>query len=197
MPKTHFILDEAAILQGMECIMDAIDKYRGYGVRLQLYYQSPAQLKECFPNGQDQVVLANVTQIYFGINDQSAEYVSGRLGDETIVVASGGSSTSYNSQSSMQGPTFGESTTSNENWSLMGRRLLKPEEIYALNERAAITFVPGLPPILTRLERYYESRPYEIRFPRIRAFVNSMLLLSGATLWLFAMLMFLKGAMHV
>ena len=45
----HFVLDEAATLGHMDAIDDAVDKYRGYGVRLQFYFQSLAQLRKCFP----------------------------------------------------------------------------------------------------------------------------------------------------
>src|ERR1035441_3495384 len=38
--KVHFVLDEAASLGHMEALDDAVDKLRGYGVRLQFYYQS-------------------------------------------------------------------------------------------------------------------------------------------------------------
>src|SRR6185437_8181343 len=34
--------------------------------------------------------------------------------------------------------------------------LLKPEEVMALPERIAISFMPGVPPIRTWLVRYYE-----------------------------------------
>jgi type IV secretion system protein VirD4 len=51
--KVHFILDEAAALGRMDVIDDAIDKYRGYGVRCQFYYQSMGQLKRCFKEGGD------------------------------------------------------------------------------------------------------------------------------------------------
>src|SRR5262249_31941075 len=96
MTNVHVILDEAASLgPNMGCIEDAIDKYRAYGLRLQLYYQSPAQLKKCFPNEQDQTILANVTQVYFAVNDNSAEYISNRLGEETIIVESGSHGTGY------------------------------------------------------------------------------------------------------
>ena len=128
MANVNFILDEAASLGRMECIDDAIDKYRGFGVRLNLYYQSPAQLKKCFPDGQDQTVLANSTQVFFAINDESADYVSRRLGEETIVVESGGSGTSYTE--SLSGPSSSSrSTSTSRNWNEMGRKLLKPEEI--------------------------------------------------------------------
>src|SRR6185503_20333394 len=58
--KIHFLLDEAASLGHFEAIDDAVDKLRGYGIRLQFYYQSLGQLKKCFPNGQDQTLLSNV-----------------------------------------------------------------------------------------------------------------------------------------
>ena len=57
--KVHFLLDEAASLGHMEAVDDAVDKYRGYGVRLQFFYQSLGQLKQCFPEGQDQTLLSN------------------------------------------------------------------------------------------------------------------------------------------
>ena len=74
--RVHFVLDEAASLGHMEALDDAVDKYRGYGLRLQFYYQSLGQLKKCFPDGQDQTLLSNVTQVFFGINDlPTAQYV--------------------------------------------------------------------------------------------------------------------------
>jgi type IV secretion system protein VirD4 len=104
--KVHFILDEAASLGKMDALEDAVDKYRGYGVRLQLYYQSLGQLKKCWAEGQDQTLLSNVTQVFFGVNDQqTAEYVSNRLGEETIIVSSGGSSSGSSRQTSQQGAT--------------------------------------------------------------------------------------------
>jgi type IV secretion system protein VirD4 len=39
----------------------------------------------------------------------------------------------------------------------MGRKLLKPEEVTGLPDRVAITFIPGVLPIATRLIRYYEN----------------------------------------
>ena len=158
----HFLIDEAATLGHLEQLDDAVDKYRGYGVRLILIYQSLGQLRKCFPEGQDQTLLSNVTQVFFGVNDlPTAEYVSNRLGDETIVVESGGSSWggsrqfSYNSQ----GDNNGRSWNTTSNWQQQGRRLLKSDEVMALSPRTAITFAPGLPPICTRLTRYYEGRP--------------------------------------
>ncbi len=159
MKNVNFVLDEAASLGHMDALDDAVDKYRGYGVRLQLYYQSVSQLKKCFPEGQEQTLLSNVSQVFFGINDlPTAEYVSNRLGDSTIVVSSGGTGSGTSHQTSSKGDgSSSRSTNDNSNWSQMGRRLLKPDEVLGLHQRTAITFTPGMPPIWTTLVRYYEE----------------------------------------
>ena len=89
--NVHFLCDEANSLGRMEQISDVLAIGRGYGVRMQLYYQDLGQIRKCWPDGADQTLLANTTQVFFGVNDQTtAEYVSNRLGEQTIVVASGG-----------------------------------------------------------------------------------------------------------
>jgi type IV secretion system protein VirD4 len=161
MRLTHFVIDEAGSLGHLNCLDDAIDKYRKFGVRLLLMYQSQGQLKKCWPDGGDQTLLGNVTSVYAGVNDlQTAEYVSARLGEETIIVQSGGTSTGRSRQTSdhaNQGSTS-YSVNSSANYQQSGRKLLKPEEILALDERIAITLRPGRRPIWTTLERYYETK---------------------------------------
>jgi type IV secretion system protein VirD4 len=61
--KVHYVLDEAASLGRLEPLDDAVDKLRGYNVRLQLYYQSLGQLRVCWPDGRDQTLLANTSQV--------------------------------------------------------------------------------------------------------------------------------------
>lgn len=71
---------------------------------------SLGQLKLCWPEGQDQTLLSNVTQVYFGVNDQqTAEYVSNRLGDETILVRNWGSNSGSSHQASPQAVAGDES----------------------------------------------------------------------------------------
>ena len=85
------ILDEAALLGHMDAIDNAVGIGRGYGVRLTLIYQSLGQLRTSFPDGQEQTLLSNTSQVYFAVNDQAtADQVSARLGEQTIVLASGG-----------------------------------------------------------------------------------------------------------
>jgi type IV secretion system protein VirD4 len=175
--RVHYVMDESASLGHLEILDDAVDKFRAYGVRLQFYYQSMGQLQLCWPEGRDQTLLSNCTQIFFGVNDQqTAEYVSNRLGEETIVITSGGTGTSYSQQSgwsggqgamSHSGNTSYSSNTS-DNWAQQARKLLKPEEVAALPQDIAVTLAPGIPPLWTRLCRSYEmdfGRPQ----PKFRA----------------------------
>src|SRR5262249_48393934 len=89
-PQVHLVLDEAASLGHMDALDDAVAQYRGYGIRCHFFYQSMGQLKQAFPPGKEQTLLGNTSQIFFGVNEpETAEYVSKRLGEETIVVQSG------------------------------------------------------------------------------------------------------------
>lgn len=157
--KVHFVLDESASLGHMECLDDAIDKYRGYGVRLQFYFQSMGQLKRAFPEGQDQTLLSNTTQVFFGVNDQeTAEFVSARLGEETVVVNNGGRNQGRSVSDGGGSPgSTSHSSGWNDGWGQQARRLLKPEEVAGLPVSIAITLTPGVPPVMTRLVRYYEE----------------------------------------
>jgi type IV secretion system protein VirD4 len=174
-------LDEAASLGHLDCLDDALVLGRGYGIRTQWYLQSMAQLKKCFPDGQDQTLLSNTTQVFFGVNDYpTAEYVANRLGESTLLVESGGTSTGR----SRQLPDYGGhastsySVNSSTNWQQHGRKLLKPEEVLALDERTAITFTPGIRPIRTTLVRYYEKGFRKTRqlWPRVKMFGLTVIL---------------------
>jgi type IV secretion system protein VirD4 len=184
--KVHFVLDEAASLGHMEALDDAVDKYRAYAVRLQFYFQSLSQLKKCFPDGQDQTLLSNVSQVFFGINDlPTAEYVSNRLGENTIVLQSGGTSTGTSRQESTRGDSsYSMSSNESTNWAQHGRKLLRPEEVLALPNWIAITFTPAVPPVWTMLVRYYEEsllsrepRKWERFTASMKVFVASAFLL--------------------
>ncbi|WP_261342626.1 type IV secretory system conjugative DNA transfer family protein [Caulifigura coniformis] len=174
----HFVLDEASSLGRLEVLDEAIDKYRAYGIKLQFYFQSLGQLAACFPNGRDQTLLSNTTQIYFGCNDTAtAEMISNRLGDATVLLESGGTSTGTSRQYTMgchPSESSSYSRNDNSNWSLHGRRLLKPDEVIALNPRVAITFTPGVRPLCTCLVRYYEEKLCDARPSRCRRMARAI-----------------------
>lgn len=160
--RVHYVLDEAASLGQMDILDDAVDKFRGYGVRCQFFYQSLGQLKQCWKEGKDQTLLSNTSQIYFGVNDnQTAEYVSNRLGEKTIIVESGGNNTGGNrgeTAGAQASHSTGSSWGENRNWQQIGRHLLRTDEVIGLPQRTAIIFAPGVPPIRTTLTRYYEDQ---------------------------------------
>ncbi len=106
--KVHFICDEASLLGKMNQISDALTIGRSFGIRMQLYYQDCGQLKKAWPDGADQTLMANCSQVFFGVNDnETAKYVSERLGEATIEVRSHGVSTSHTRQTSDDGRTTG------------------------------------------------------------------------------------------
>lgn len=161
--NVHFVLDEFAAVGHLESIDQALGIGRGYGIRLLFVLQSLSQAKKNFPDGQEHTLISNTSQVFFAVNDlvTATEMVSNRLGDQTIVLESGGTnrgaSHSY-SRGGHQHSTEGSSGGSNSNWSLRERKLLKPEEVLALPHRTAITFAAGVPwPIRTTLVRYYEE----------------------------------------
>lgn len=164
--KVHFILDEAATLGHMQQLDDAVDKYRGYGIKLQFYYQSQGQLKTCWPKDQGQTLLSNTTQIFFGVNDfQAAEAVSKRLGNQTILVEGWGGNRGWGrNQSTSSGghgsQSYGTSQSggSSSDHKQQTRELLKPDEVLTLDPRVAIILTPGVRPIWSRLLRYYEEK---------------------------------------
>ncbi len=185
MSNVTFVCDEAASLgANMTCLEDAIDKGRAYGIRLVVVYQSPGQLAVCFPKDGGRTLMSNVTQVYFAINDpQTAEDVSKRVGDHTVIAESGGRGSGTSWQKGMH-PHSGGSSNANANWNQVGRRLLKPEELMCLDERIAITLAQGVRPIMTRLERYYEKgQAGPPRFQGIKTVLGTLLMLSLGTIW--------------
>jgi type IV secretion system protein VirD4 len=156
-----FVIDEAGSLGHIAAVENMLAIGRGYGIRMQFYYQDIGQLKKCWPADDGIGLLANTTQVFFGVNDkETAKYVSERLGAATIKVESGGTSRGESWQSSFSGGKGGTnySTNTSSNWQQAGRELLKVDEVLRLSPRTAITFVPGLPAIQTTLLRYYEEK---------------------------------------
>ena len=84
-----FILDEAAHLGKLQILEDAITLMRAYGIRIWLFMQSVNQLQKVYGENA-QTILDNMgTQIFFGTNAyESAEHISKRIGDCTILVDS-------------------------------------------------------------------------------------------------------------
>jgi type IV secretory pathway TraG/TraD family ATPase VirD4 len=184
--RVFFVCDEAATCGNLTSIEDALDKYRSYGIRLILAYQSMGQLNECWPNGKSQTVLSNCTQIFAGVQDNhTAEYVSARCGTGTIEVGSTttNSGRSHGDYSTGTSYSSGSSTT----WSYQKREILQPAEVMALPQTTAITFARGFPhPIATKLVRSFE----EPALCSGSSFKSSALMLARSASFLFLSLCF-------
>jgi type IV secretion system protein VirD4 len=159
----HFVLDEAATLERMPQLLDALNQYAGYGCRLMFIYQNTAQLKTCWPEGQDATVLAGCTKVFFAVSElETATFVSNCLGEETILVPE----YSENASTTRQLPDYSErgsagstsySTSTNVSVRQMGSKLLRPEQVLTLPRHVAVTLAPGLNPVLTALTPYFRD----------------------------------------
>ncbi len=154
-----FLLDEAATLGRIKALEDAVSLVRGYGVRFWFIFQSMGQLTECFGESAPDFLNNFDTQQFFGVNTvQTAEEISKRIGDATVLVESLNRSTST-SRPHGHGGTGHEggqvSTSTSVTTSEVARRLVKAEEVLRLPEDLAIVFHRNLPPIPCQLVRYY------------------------------------------
>jgi type IV secretion system protein VirD4 len=158
----NVILDEcAAVMAGHgDTLEEMLTVGRGFHLKVTAIFQSMAQLRKLFPQGQEGVLLANASLLFFAVNEvEDAKYVVSRLGEETIIVQDWSTSDSESEQPSGQGGRSKSYSRSRSlNFRQVGRQLLKPEEVLnGLHPRVAITFTPGVPPIWTWLTRYYEK----------------------------------------
>lgn len=155
-----FIVDEAAHLGKMEVLQNALTLMRGYGIRIWLFFQSLDQMKVCYGEHAS-VMLDNLaTQQFFGINSlETADYLSKRLGDTTILVESRNGSTSSSRPNRSGSPEGGGSTTSSHGYNLaeQGRRVIRPEEWLVLPDSVAIVFHKNRPPIVAEMVRYFDA----------------------------------------
>jgi type IV secretion system protein VirD4 len=184
-----FLIDEAANIGKVPALLEAVTLLRGYGIRIWLFFQSLEQLKTTY--GPDaSVILDNMgTQQYFGINSyQTAEELSKRLGNETILVKSenGGGSESRPTGSGGK-DSGGGSKSSSWGWSTseITRPLMRPEEILTLSG-IAIIFHKSWPPIAASLVRYFEAPEFGYR--RAKRPRGGLRRLLTAALWLLAVL---------
>jgi type IV secretion system protein VirD4 len=162
----HWYLDEFAHIGRMQAIEDAVTLKRGMGQRLFFFFQSIEQLKTTFGDKAGTVLDNLGTQMYFGINSlETAQQLSKRIGEMTISVKSGGTSTS-DSRSTGGGGAHGQtgnvSTSASTNMSDTARSLLRPEEILTQPRDLALIFHQNLPVIVSKRLRYF--RAPEFRF---------------------------------
>jgi type IV secretion system protein VirD4 len=155
--RVGFFLDEFGQLGRMDRLADSITLLRGYGAQLWVFVQDLSQLKAVYPRWQS--FLANTSQQFFGTADyDTARYLSGALGQQTIRFETAGSSFSD------QGFAQPGSASSSTGEHFQGRPLLTPDEIMRLGPGKPIVLIAGEPPY--RLDRlsYLTDPVYAGRF---------------------------------
>ena len=154
-----FIIDEAAHLGKMQVLQDALTLMRGYGIRIWLFFQSLDQLKAAYGEHAGGMLDNLGTQQYFGINSfETADYISKRIGDATILVESINRSRSRSRPSNPMAPEGGGTVTTSQavNVAEQGRRVIRTEEILVLPD-VALVFHKNLPPIAAELVRHHNA----------------------------------------
>jgi type IV secretory pathway TraG/TraD family ATPase VirD4 len=155
--RVAFYLDEFGQLGRMDRLADSITLLRGYGAQLWVFVQDLSQLKAVYPRWQS--FLANTSQQFFGTADyDTARYLSGALGQQTIRFQTEGSSES----DSGIGKPGSTSTSIGEHF--QGRPLLTPDEIMRLGPAKAIVLIAGEPPWLLDRVNYLTDPAYAGRF---------------------------------
>jgi type IV secretion system protein VirD4 len=165
-----FLVDECAHIGKMQALEDAITLLRGAGIRMWLFFQSIEQVKKCFGDNAGTVLDNLATQQYFSINSyETAEAISKRIGDETIVIRTEGDNSGISAPIGGDGKNPGSRNSgSNTNTSEAARRCFKPEEILVLPEHTAIVFHKNHYVIVCDKIRYYADRAFRRRGMVIR-----------------------------
>jgi type IV secretion system protein VirD4 len=160
-----FLVDECAHIGKMQALEDAVTLMRGMGIRLWLFFQSLEQVKKCFGDNAGTVLDNLATQQYFSINSyETAEAMSKRIGDQTIVIRTEGSNSGTSSPMGGDGKNPGSRNSgSNTTTSEAVRRLLKPEEILVLPEHAAVIFHKNNYVIVCDKVKHYADRAFRRR----------------------------------
>lgn len=167
-----FLVDEAGHLGShLQALEDAITAMRGYGIRIWLFLQSLGQLQKSFGDGAKTILDNTDTQFYFGINSQeSAEEISKRVGDYTLLVESLQDSTSRSRSDAMTAQNSGQVTTGRSvTTSELGRRLYQASEVTRAPSDMGFAFHKNMQVIPVQLVRHYADPEFRADGSRDRS----------------------------
>jgi type IV secretion system protein VirD4 len=166
--RVLFMLDEMAQLGRMEVLIQAVSLARGYGVDMWMLFQDINQIKSAYGDAWGTFFGNAKYQQFFGIRDiETAKYVSERLGKSTRKAVSTSTSlgSSSGSGSNYTGTSYSDSSSSSTSWndstsySVVGRELLQPNEVMALDDGEVLVLISDRPPI--------RARKFDTRIPEI------------------------------
>lgn len=144
--QVRLIMDEFANVALPDDFEKLLATMRSRGISVAIIIQNLAQLKAMFKDSWENITGNCATLLYLGGNEQSThEYVSKMLGKATI-------------RTKTQGITKGRSGSSSENTQYTGRELMTPDEVRAMDNKYALVFIQGEPPVMD-LKYDIESHP--------------------------------------
>ena len=137
LPKhVHFVMDEFANVSLPDDFCKILSVMRSRNISVSIIIQNLAQLKALFEKEWESIVGNCDTFIYLGGNEQSThKYVSELLGKATIDTIS-------------HGKTTGNTGNYSTNYQIIGRELMTPDEVRALDNNYALLFIRGERPIM-------------------------------------------------
>lgn len=131
-----FLLDEFANVPLPDDFTSLISTMRGRNISSIVIIQNLVQLKVIFKDAWESVTGNCDTTIYLGGNEQSThEYISKLLGKTTIEKRS-------------MGLTRGRQGSSSQNYDVIQRDLMTPDEVRMLDNKKCIVIVRGLNPVI-------------------------------------------------
>lgn len=151
------LLDEQAKLRYMEIIETSVALLRGYKVRVWSIFQDINQIKSIYKDAWETFISnAGVVQVMTPNDATTAEYISKRIGNETITEYR---TSTNNPARHPAAPNPGGSTGTSEN--VFGRPLISPQQLYAMPPDRTIILRQGDPnPILATREAYQRDKTF-------------------------------------
>lgn len=148
------LLDEQAKLRYMEIIETSVALLRGYKVRVWSIFQDINQIKSIYKDAWETFISnAGIIQVMTPNDATTAEYISKRIGNETITEYRSSTNTPARHPAA---PQTGGSSGSGE--TVFGRPLLSPQDLYAMPETVTLILRQGNPnPIMATRECYYKT----------------------------------------
>ena len=142
------LLDEFPSIGKMEILEKAIGYVAGYGIKMMIVIQSLDQLNKIYT--KDNMFLSNCqVQVFYTANDnQTAEYISKTIGQETIITKS-------------KSNNGGLLSSTNYTINKTGRDLIKPDEVRRFPLDKILLLVGGKPPIISDKILFFADKRFK------------------------------------
>lgn len=156
----HFLMDEFANVTLPEDFENRMATFRKFHISASIILQDISQIQALFEKQWKGIVGNADTMLYLGGNEQSThELISKQLGKQTI-------------KTNTFGQSRGRNGSYSKNEQQLGRELLTPDEVRKMDNRYALLFIRGEPPVMDskydlmthpniQKTAYGQGQPYE------------------------------------